>query len=94
MMHDVTVRFTGGKHVCEPTRTEVQPGDVVVWHGGGLLRYSFPKGSPFKEGRGPFNDGQVVTVNTKPPLKSGDIFTPEISLNGKVSPTVGDIKVT
>jgi hypothetical protein len=94
MNHPVTVRLVDGKHLCTPTQSNVRPGDTMRWDAGEPVLTSFPDGSPFVEGDGPFKNGQEVTVRTKPPLKEGDTFVPVTALSGTVRPTVGKIKVT
>lgn len=82
------------QHLCSPTETSVKPGDTMRWDCGEPLLVFFPHGSPFVEGAGPFGEGQVVTVSTKPPLQGGEIFVAVTALSGTVRPTVGKIKVT
>lgn len=94
MNHPVSVRLEDGKHLCTPTESEVKPGDTMFWGAGEPVLVSFPNGSPFVEGAGPFKNDQEVTVRAKPPLQGGETFVPVTSLNGTVRPTVGKVKVT
>lgn len=90
--HSINVQLG---HVCDPPVTPVKAGDTVVWDGAVPIEVTFPSGTLlFRQGSGPFRNGQAVTVNSKPPLKKNDKFTPDIKLNGDVRVTRGDIKVT
>ena len=96
--HRIDVRLNPERnvHVCIPPSTEVSPGDRVVWAGLGpeSLLVFFPEESPVVEGRGPFKDNQGLTIQSKPPLKSGDKFVAQIAIRGDLRKTEGDIIVT
>jgi hypothetical protein len=94
MNHPVAVRLQNGQHLCEPTQSDVRPGDTMRWDAGEPIVVSFPNGSPFVEGAGPFKNGQEVTVKGKPPLQGGEVFVPVTTLSGTARPTKGNIKVT
>jgi hypothetical protein len=87
--HEIKVTFVNGTHKCHKNPTVVNPGDKVVWTPGDVL-VEFPRGTPlFIEGEGPRRGNDSWTVNKKPPLRTGQRFTPTI--NG--TPTDGDIDV-
>lgn len=90
----VGVRLVDGVHRCTPTETFVHGGETIFWDGAGTILVGFPGDSPFVEGSGPFSNGERVTVKSKPPLKQGQVFVPEITVDGKLRKTEGDIKVT
>ena len=87
--HIITVRIVDGKHVCQPTETTINPGDTVAWDPPQQIVVSFKGKSPFKEGRGPFRQGDPGTVEKN---KHGR-FHPEVQLDGTDRPTVGDLIV-
>jgi len=87
--HTITVSLIDGKHVCQPTETTVNPGDTVTWSSTQVVIVSFKNQTPFKEGLGPFKPGDPETVAVN---KHGR-FHPEIQLDGKDRPTVGDLIV-
>jgi len=58
----ITVTRRGDKHICTPTHTHVEPGDTVTWVGDDPFLVFFPHETPFADGRGPFINGQRVTV--------------------------------
>jgi len=58
----VTVSRLGNKHICDPTHTHVNGGDTVAWTGQEPFLVFFPDQTPFVEGRGPFLNGERVTV--------------------------------
>jgi len=84
-MAKIEVSLVNGKHKCVPTRSRVKEGEEVRWDGSTVPKVrleprpnikdqSLPAGPPFKEGAGPLSTSDPHTVNSKPPLKSGDRF--------------------
>jgi len=81
-------------HICQPTKAEVSPGDIVIWTSNEPLLFFFPDESPVVEGRGPFANGQPATVKPKGSLTATKGFPVVTALSGVVRETEGDIIVT
>src|SRR5262245_49706240 len=88
----ITVSRQGDEHVCNPTETEVRPGDTVAWAGQEPFLVFFPDdNTPFVEGRGPFINGETVTV--KGTFPAGDPWKPQFQVGGVfLKRSKGDIK--
>ena len=89
----VIVSVEDGVHKCTPSPMIVKANDVFAWDGDLQILVFFPKESPLLEGRGPFTNGQRVTVRSIPPLKSKEQFEVVIAIRGVLRETKGDIIV-
>jgi plastocyanin len=86
----ITVTVKKGVHVCDPTKTKVRAGDTVAWVGDEVFHVLFLNETPFVEGKGPFGNGEKVTV--KKGLRKGRRYTPLIQTSGKfLKKTKGDV---
>ena len=88
----IKVTQKGDTNVCAPTESGVKAGDTLEWEGDEPFLVFFPGDtSPFVEGRGPFINGERVTVKT--PLPAGAPWKPQFQVAGKFSKkATGDIK--
>jgi hypothetical protein len=88
--HTITVTLDpDGKAVCSPGETKVDDAETVLWqaaNGVSNLLIFFPNDSPFSNPE-PIGVG-VSTVKTGIPSKH---FFPQISVNGMLRLTQGDI---
>ena len=93
----VAVTLEQGRTICNLRRVEISAGDTVRWTcEDSALAVDFQSDTPFtstqvwKAGR----DQMTPVATVKPGLRSGTIFRPAISIDGKVIESAGDFIVT
>jgi len=81
MDHNITTTLTQTL-VCDPTEVHVRKDDKVIWNNAVA---SFPNGSPFTDGDGPFQAGTIHIVRDG--FRPGQVFVPKLVIAPSPNPT-------